>query len=151
MAGLDDLARRLERLERALVEAQRVPQRTAQAVAPELSALIAQQYAQGTDAYGKAWRPITDTTRRLRRGDKGAPPLTDTGKLRAGSFAQWKTGTNRIKLFWGRWQGWVHQRGNAHTPQRQIYPEGTLPAKWQAAISRAWRREADRVLREAFR
>ena len=150
MANLDDLLKRLERLELALVEAERVPHRTAQAVAPVLSDLIQKQYSAGTDPYGAAWKPITSTTRRLRRGDKNAPPLTDTSKLRKGSFAQWKTGTNRVGLWFGRWQGWVHQRGSAKVPQREIYPERALPSKWQEAIRAAWRREADAVLRKAF-
>jgi len=150
VAGLDALLKRLEKLEAALVEATKVPQRTAQAVAPVIDGYIAQQYARGMDPYGAAWRPITEATRRQRRGDKNAPPLTDTSKLRNGSRAIYKPGTNKIALTFGRWQGWVHQYGTARVPQREIYPVGKLPAKWQAAIRVAWRKEADAVLRKAF-
>jgi len=52
----------------------------AEAAAPEIRALVRQQFTQGTSPYGTAWAPLAPATLKKH----GPPPLTDTGEMKGG-------------------------------------------------------------------
>ena len=151
MAGLDALMRRLEKIGAAVVEATKLPQRVADISAANVNKELQRQFAQGVDPYGARYAPITDTTRRLRRGSKTAPPLTDLGNLRAGTVAMVKPGASKLVLYFGEPYGIYHQRGTSRMPRRAIFPDRGIPEKWRAAVKDAWVQGAKNVFAQAFR
>lgn len=139
---------RIGRLQRQVEALALLPQRVAQASAPRLDRLVKQQFARGVDPYGRPWRPVTQATiKRRKKSARGAPPLTNTRKLRAGTGV--KAARFGARLVLGAPWGYFHQTGTKHMPARRIFPQFGMPAAWRAVIRDEARRERQRMLRSA--
>lgn len=119
-------------LRRTLGQLAKVPSQASQAVATELTKLLQQEYAAGTDPYGKQWAALKPST--LARGRR-PPPLDATGRM--------KSSTKAVPLSGGG-VGLVadspanfHQSGTRKMAKRMILPDKGLPAAWKQAIDTA--------------
>lgn len=124
----------LARMEERLRELADVPAKVSKKASEEIEKLMQEQFDQGTDAYGKAWKPLAPAT--VARG-RGAPPLTDSGAMR---------GTLEVRPLPGAGvgitidhPGGVHQTGwngpQGKGPSRPIIPSrGSLPPAWSEVI-----------------
>ena len=135
---------RIGRLERTIAELALLPQRVATNAAPKLDRLVKAQFARGVDPYGRAWKPITLATKKRRKGRKGAPPLTDTSRLRAGTGVRVTRAGARLQL--GAPYGYFHQVGTRNMPARRIFPQFGLPATWRKVLRDAAREERRKIL-----
>lgn len=131
-----------------LGELSTVPSRAAAEAAGELNDLLREQYATGTDPYGRPWAPLRPAT--LAKG-RQPPPLFDTGDMAEGTGARPAQGAG-IELN-VPFPGGAHQRGsrnvpwNTRNPARPILPdEDELPEAWQAAIEKAADNATARVM-----
>lgn len=119
-----------------------IPSRVSARVAPEIEALIQDEFDAGTDPYGQPWKPLAAAT--LATGRR-PPPLTDTGAMR---------GSARVRPMRGagvgvtianppaapHQTGWSGPQGSG--PARPILPErDELPSGWQDVIEDAVREE----------
>ena len=75
----------LDRLSRKIADLSRMPGRVSAKVAPDLTTAIQQEFSAGKDPYGAPWASLSAET--LRKG-RSAPPLTDTGRMRASARAE---------------------------------------------------------------
>ncbi len=133
---------RIGRLQKTIEELATLPRAVATIAAPKLSKLVAKQFSSGSDPYGRPWRPISATTKRLRKGGR---PLTDTGRLRAGTGVS--VTRSGCKLVLGAPYGYFHQVGTRNMPARRIFPQFGLPASWRTVLRDAARAEFRRRLR----
>lgn len=138
LRGLADVAAFLQGLDempaKALVEA-----------TDAIGTSLGEQFAKGCDPYGEPWAPLSAAT--LAKG-RHAPPLTDTGALKASVSVVAHIGsTISIVIRVDSDVADFHQHGGAHLPQRKIVPaEGDpLPVVWEKAIVAAFNREVDRL------
>ncbi len=138
---------RIERLERTIAELSHLPQRVARSAAPKLDRLVKAQFSSGCDPYGRPWRPITPATRKRRKGNKNAPPLTDTRKLRAGTGVRAARYGARMVL--GAPYGYFAHVGTKHAPKRRIFPDLGLPAAWRAVLRDTAREEFRRIAKRS--
>lgn len=129
---------------------------TARLAAPELRALVEQEFATGTNPYGTAWKPLRPST--LKR--HGPPPLTASGAMRGGVTVE-ASGTDIV--FTAPSPAFLHQYGwrrklpktrkikrkgqvvgskthGTGGPARPIFPNGRVPDKWRQLIRRIARR-----------
>ena len=143
--GLAKAIARIGRLQKTIEELALLPRAVATLAAPKLSKLVAKQFSSGCDPYGRPWRPITATTKRLRKGRKGGRPLTDTGRLRAGTGVSVTRSGLRLSL--GAPYGYFHQVGTRNMPARRIFPQFGMPAAWRAVLQETARAEFRRRLR----
>jgi hypothetical protein len=136
---------RIGRLSRAVEELALLPQRVAREAAPKLDRLVKQQFARGVDPYGKAWKPIKLSTRRRRvKASRGAPPLTNTRKLRSGTgVSATRAGA---KLVLGAPWGYFAQVGTKFAPARRIFPQFGIPAPWRQILRDVAREERKKIL-----
>lgn len=137
MAGWGALVARLQDLEK-------VPSQTATAAAKSIGKLIDEEFSAGDNPYGKAWaalRPATIATGRR------PPPLTDTGKMRAG--VKVKAAQNAgIVITVDADYAKFHQTGTDRMAQRAILPAGKeLPDDWQEAIEDAFEKAVRKRMR----
>lgn len=135
---------RLGGLQRNLAELAKVPSAVSSEVAPVLTGKLQEQYATGTDPYGRPWAPLRPST--LRKGRR-PPPLTASGAMRDGTraFALPGAGVGFSVPFPGR----IHQGGSVNMQARPILPRGgRLPAGWSLVIRASARAQvAKRVKR----
>lgn len=112
-----------------------VPSRAARDASAGIARLIDQQFANGTDPYGKPWKPLAQSTR-----DRGRfpPPLTDTRDMRDSVAVKPSAGAGITVTIGAPYAGF-HQTGapRANMPARKILPEGPMPKPWQAALAKA--------------
>lgn len=126
-AGLGQLARNVERLAR-------VPSRAAALAAPGIAREIAGEFAAGRDPYGRAWAPLRPSTQA--RGRR-PPPLTDTGKMRAGVDVRPLPGAGIAITFADEIPAYFHNRGTRKMVRREILPVSAFPARWARVLERA--------------
>ena len=143
--GLAKAIARIGRLQKTIEELALLPRAVATLAAPKLSKLVAKQFSSGSDPYGRPWRHISATTKRLRKGRKGGRPLTDTGRLRAGTGVS--VTRSGCKLVLGAPYGYFHQVGTRNMPARRIFPQFGMPAAWRAVLQETARAEFRRRLR----
>lgn len=107
--------------------------RVAAKIAPRLRTLVEGQFASGDDPYGVAWAPLRPST--IAKG-RGAPPLTDTGMMRASVSSVVVANT---VLLAASIPADFHQLGTVNMDQRQIFPDASrgLPADWEKVIVEA--------------
>ncbi len=121
---------RLGGLQRNLNELARVPAATSREVSERLNPMLQQQFATGTDPYGRPWAPLRPST--LKRGRR-PPPLTASGKMRRGTKAFPLPGAG--VGFTVPFPGNIHQGGSVNMQARPILPRGgRLPASWGLVI-----------------
>lgn len=120
-----------------------VPSRAATPIAKRITDALQQEFEEGRDPYGRAWRPLKAWT--LRR--HGPPPLTDTGRSRAATVAVPKAGKGvAIRLP----EILVHHQfgyRNALTGKK-VGPRPVLPVR---GMPRAWKGIIDEEVAAAFR
>ena len=75
----------LDRLSRKIADLSQMPSRVSAKAAPEFTTAIQQEFSAGKDPYGAPWASLSAET--LRKG-RSAPPLTDTGRMRASARAE---------------------------------------------------------------
>lgn len=129
---------RLGGLQRNLQELARLPAAVSAKVAPELTTSLQEEYATGSDPYGRPWAPLKAST--LRKG-RHPPPLTASGNMRRGTkaFALSGAGVGFAVPFPGN----IHQGGSVDMQARPILPRGgRLPAGWTMTIKRISKEEA---------
>lgn len=137
MAGLRDLSARLKEL-------QSVPSRIARRVAASINEQLADQFEQGVNAYGNAWKPLLPQTIRRKKGD--ARILRRTDELSTNTIAKPMAGSGiEIEsLDYGE----KHQTGTKHMVARKILPDGSaLPRGWTDAIEEASADEFGKVMK----
>lgn len=129
-----------------LADLAQIPSRAARGAADGINLAIQDQYATGTDAYGRALAPLAERTLEKHgepalQGEFGSRP----GDMAEGTLATPGNGAGiEISI---PFPGAIHQtgakNGNWRMPARRMLPQGkTMPAAWKAAI--------DASLKEAF-
>lgn len=130
--------RRMGELADRIGELAQIPSRISKAVADRLSDLIAEQFEEGVDPYGRPWAALAERT--LRKHDEpalqaefgGQPgPMAESAR----AFPMRGAGVALTVDF----PGGIHQtgakRGAWRMPKRAILPdEGELPEAWARAI-----------------
>jgi hypothetical protein len=124
-----------------------VPSRVSGRIAGEIAELIEEEFAVGTDPYGRAWAPLAQATI-----DKGRepPPLTETGTMRQSVNVRPMRGAGVAITIdhpaAPHQTGWSGPRGEG--PARPVLPDRQeLPATYRAAIETA----IDEEIREVTR
>ena len=119
---------------RAMRQLTRVPAQVAREVSAEINALIQEGFDRGTDPYGRPWAPLRPAT--LAKGRR-PPPLTDTGKGRAGVYAKPMSGAGILLVSEVPYMR-KHQMGAPpRLVRRDFLPINVLPKAWNAAIKEA--------------
>lgn len=132
----------LGQLEKHLAALASIPSKVSREVADGITEQLQTEFKQGTDPYGKAWKPLQPST--LKSG-RHPPPLTDSGKLRDGTVAQPMQGAG-VSIVLGAPYGVFHQYGTPKMAARPILPTKGMPKSWSAIIRTA----ASRLLKKAF-
>lgn len=122
---------RLAGLQRNLAELAHVPAATSREVSDRLNPMLQQEYATGTDPYGRPWAPLRAST--LKKGRR-PPPLTASGAMRRGTKAFPLPGAG--VGFSLPFPGNIHQGGSVRNlAARPVLPRGgRLPASWGLVI-----------------
>ena len=123
-------------LERTLERLRDVPRRAADLAAPQIDAMIQEQFRAGVDPYGRPWAPLRPST--IARGRR-PPPLTDTGSLRNGTRARpGRGGRAGVWIQLGAAYGYFAQVGftvgRTRVPPRRILPQFGMPKAWTFAL-----------------
>lgn len=125
----------LQRLNGTLRALADVPARASAAAAARIATLIDESFSAGLDPYGRPWAPLMASTL-ARRPWRGAPPLTDTGALRA-RVRVVPLPSAGISITMAS-PGQFHQMGTRYMAQRQIFPQsGGIAPSWRAAIAQS--------------
>lgn len=124
----------LRDIRKTIEELAYLPHKLAVVAAPDITRSLQLQFATGTDPYGRPWAPLKPSTLRKH----GPPPLTDTGRLKSGTFA--RAGRGGILIEVGASYGAFHQvgfrRGKTRVPARKILPSRGMPAAWRTILDR---------------
>lgn len=128
-AALQSLASRIDGLAD-------VPSRAATRAIPMLDASLQAEFSEGRDPYGTAWAPLSAATQRKGRS---APPLTDTGRMRATARAM---ATSRTGL-----AVTIAPPAQFLEAKRPMLPEHGEPPAWREAVEAAVKAELDAVRR----
>jgi hypothetical protein len=120
-----------------------VPSRAAKRVSLELVALLQEEFDEGHDPYGTAWKPLVEATL-AKRSQTSLPPLTDTAKMRASLRVRPMRGAGVAITIdhpaAPHQTGWAGPQGSG--PARPILPaRSELPADWIDAIEASIVRE----------
>lgn len=108
-----------------------VPAQAAKSASKRIGDLIEEQFAQGTDPYGRPWAALRPYT--LAKG-RTPPPLTDSGAMRESVEVKPMAGAG-IEVTMGVDYATFHQTGTGNMAQRQILPQsGGFPRSWSKAI-----------------
>lgn len=101
--------------------------------------LVADEFKNETDPYGKKWAPLKRERPRNRRArlkaiargkqPKGQKILQDTGRMKNSVGGVPRGNTARIVI--PTWYAKFPQSGTRTAPQRMLLPEGELPARWK--------------------
>lgn len=134
----------LRKIRRAVNRLAEVPSRVARDGASEIKALIGQQFAAQTDAYGRPWAQHEPAT--VERWGAHAI-LNLTGAL-ADVDVKPLAGAG-IGITLGAKYGAFHQVGTARMVARPILPDGPLPDSWRAALAGAGASAFDDIMSEA--
>lgn len=125
----------LQRLNGTLRALADVPARASASAAARIATLIDESFSAGLDPYGRPWAPLMASTL-ARRPWRGAPPLTDTGALRA-SVRVVPLPSAGISITMAA-PGPFHQMGTRYMAQRQIFPQsGGIAPSWRQAIAQS--------------
>lgn len=101
--------------------------------APQIFALVQQEFATGRDPYGSPWAPLRPSTLRKH----GPPPLTDRGLMR-GTTSVRPIGKGRPGLVIRYpFPGVYHQAGTRRMAARHVLPYRGIPRMWADILRRA--------------
>lgn len=137
MAGLRDLAARMKDLEG-------IPSRIAKRVSADINEELTNEFEQGVNAYGNAWKPLLPQTIRRKGGDDRILRRTDelSSKTRARPTAG--AGIEIETLDYNE----KHQTGTKHMAARKVLPDGSaLPRSWQESIKNATSEEFGKAMK----
>ena len=99
--------------------------------AVEINKVVEQQFASGTDPYGRSWADLKAST--VKKGRK-PPPLTASGRMRRMAKAVPSAkGTITEKI---PFPAPIHQAGSAQMAARVLVPHGLLPRSWSEPLQR---------------
>lgn len=129
LAELRSLASRVDGLSE-------VPSRAAKRAIPELDASLQAEFSAGTDPYGAPWVSLSAAT--LRRG-RSAPPLTDTGRMRATAKARAASRSGLAVT--------IAPPAQFLERKRPMLPEHGEPPRWREIIEGAVEAEVKAVMR----
>lgn len=115
------------RLANALRKLAAVPSQVSKDAAAEITELLWDEYAAGTDPRGSAWRPLAAST--LRKGRK-PPPGTETFQMRDSTRAVAGSGAGILLEVGPSYAAY-------YDAVRNIFPRDGLPPSWRLAISKA--------------
>jgi hypothetical protein len=125
--GLTGNLQALRHLAEQLDELSQVPSRASERIAQDLNPLIQAQFDEGKDPYGNPWAPLAPST--LRKG-RSAPPLTDTGRMRATARAMAISATGVAVT--------IDSPAQFHQEKRPILPvRGEVPETWERVVHNA--------------
>lgn len=127
------------RLANALRKLAAVPSQVSKDAAAEITELLWDEYAAGTDPRGRAWKALAAST--IRKGRK-PPPGTETFQMRDSTRAKPGSGAG-ILLEVGP------SYATYYDAVRNIFPRDGLPPSWREAIRKALEARAKRTLAEA--
>ena len=148
--GMAKALNRIGRLQQAIDELGTLPRRVAEVAAPQITKLLRRQFTTGTDPYGRRYKRVTAETLRRRISKGKGPPLTDTGKGKAGTVARLMPGGRKgVRIMLGRPELYFSQVGTRTQPVRKVFPDQGIPAAWREVLSRAARSEFKRIMRRA--
>jgi hypothetical protein len=123
----------LGRIQRVVDELGQLPRKLAVAAAPDITAMLHQQFVDGKDPYGRAWKPLAKST--VAKGRRNPPLYGPTRKLADGTMAKPMTGGRiGLTLIVGAPYGIFHQQGRGRPPRREILPTRGMPAAWRRAL-----------------
>jgi hypothetical protein len=126
---------RMGKLADRVADLARVPSRVAARVAGDLRDLIEQEFATGTDPYGRPWAPLAEFTLE-KRTQVSEPPLTDTGSMRGALDVRPMRGAGVSITIphpaEDHQTGWDGPVGSG--PERPILPNAGMPEAWKRAI-----------------
>ncbi len=130
---------KLGRIGSAIASLSEVPTIAAELVSDRIAALVQLEFDAGVDPYGEAWAPLAPAT--VARG-RHAPPLTDSGEMRASLLVYPSFGTVRASIGTSQSPAGPHQDGwsgpQGSGPARPILPSaGDMPDSWAMAIEDA--------------
>jgi hypothetical protein len=125
------------KLDKTLSSLSDVPRRVSVDVAPKLTRLLDQEYAQGRDPYGRAWAPLRPAT--IATGRRN-PPLTGfTRQLRRDTRVTARV-ANRAGLIiqlgadYGYFAQVGFRVGRTVVKPRRILPQFGWPESWRQAL-----------------
>jgi hypothetical protein len=109
-----------------------LPDRIADRLPAEFSALLDEQFSTGVDPYGDPWAPLADST--IATG-RSPPPLTDTGAMHASAVVSASGGVVTMSV---DDPAGFHQTGTRNMPAREVLPTDArgLPPAYELAIVR---------------
>ncbi len=133
---------KLGRLRATLERLGRIPSRVAARAAPLIDARLREQFATGTDPYGKGWAPLAASTVRRKGFDT---ILVESGAGRAGTSAATASGAG-IRIVLGPHLAF-HMLPAKGRPERKVLPTQGLPRGWRADIAAVYLEEMGREFR----
>lgn len=147
MRGVEEIGR----LQQTIRRLSDLPRAVAEEAAEPLNRVIAEQFRNGTDPYGKPWAPVTATTLARRRVSKDPTPLTDTRALRSGTEVEPRArGRAGLTIKTGAPYAYFHQVGfrvhGRKVQSRPVLPDRGIPAVWKRILDDAARRAARRLV-----
>jgi hypothetical protein len=120
----------LMRLGEALHDLPSAIERAPARISSELDPLLQAEFDAGQDPYGAAWLPLAPAT--VAKG-RSAPPLTDTGKMRASAQARAERDGVAVT---------IDPPAQFLESARPMMPEGqTLPGAWSDVVRASVQRE----------
>lgn len=128
---------------RAMRQLTRVPSRVSRDVSARINELIQEGFDRGTNPYGRPWAPLRPAT--LAKGRR-PPPLTDTGKGRAGVYAKPMSGAGIVLVSEVPYMR-KHQMGAPpRLARRDFLPINVLPKAWNEAIKESLEEQIAKTL-----
>lgn len=151
---LDELRRRA-----ALVASPAFTEEVTRRLAATATKLLADEFRNSRDPYGRPWKPvfrnrIRDRRARARggaRARKADKPLRDTGRLMAAAIAAPQASGTTVRVLIPVEYASYHQEGTSRIAQRQIVPDaaGGLGPIWTQAFERETKAAYDEVMEGA--
>lgn len=128
----------LSHLAELLDELAQVPSHASRKVAEEIPPLLQEEFSEGRDPYDSPWKPLAPST--LAKG-RSAPPLTDTGKMRASARATAVSRTGVAVM--------IDAPAGYHQTARHMVPvTQALPETWKEVLTHALVTEIELVRRK---
>lgn len=144
MSGVTGDFAALGKLEANLRRLGEVPSRAASEASDRIAALIEEEFAAQSDAYGNPWAPHKPATI-ARWGEHDI--LTLSGVMRDHVTVAPMRGAGISITFDEDYAGW-HHVGTRYMVRRPVLPLETMPATWTAALEEAYANAFDEVMGE---
>lgn len=128
------MARKFRALSERLAELASIPSRIAPVVAEGINTELQREFAEGSDAYGRPWKPLLPSTVKRKGGDTRILMRTDALSMETRARPSRSAGVEISSLPFGQF----HQGGTKFMVARKVLPDGgDLPLSWQRVIESA--------------